>query len=249
MTGPLFDQSALALRRKRAERLGPDLFIHDRAFEEMLERLAVIRRPFHSALTVGWPVNHWRSRLEGRVATVTGVDDQFAFSRLSPGQFDLCVAIGFLDTVDDLPLALTLLRHALAPDGLLIGVLPGGETLPRLRAAMRAADERIGAAAPHVHPRIEAGALAMLLTRAQFIDPVVDVERIDVSYRDLDALVRDLRRMAATNVLSARSRSAISADARAAAVRAFAADAGHRTVETFELLHFAAWTPRISPHG
>ena len=44
-----------------------------------------------------------------------------------------------------------------------IGAISGGDTLPLLRAAMRAADTPAGAASPHVHPRIEAAALAPLL--------------------------------------------------------------------------------------
>src|SRR4029079_3661580 len=75
-----------------------------------------------------------------------------------PGIYDLVVAIGTLDTVNDLPLALRLLFAALTEDALLIGAISGGETLPKLRAAMRTADAVTGAASPHVHPRIEASA-------------------------------------------------------------------------------------------
>jgi hypothetical protein len=50
--------------------------------------------------------------------------------------------------------------------------------------------------------------------------------------------------MGATNILNARPR-LIGRAGRAAAIRDFAdAGDGTRTVETFELLHFAAWTPR-----
>jgi hypothetical protein len=70
---------------------------------------------------------------------------------------------------------------------------------------------------------------------------VVDVDRIPVSYGSLDRLVSDLRAMAATSVLQSRARF-ISRRALAAARRAFAdAGDGARTVETFEILHFAAW--------
>jgi NADH dehydrogenase [ubiquinone] 1 alpha subcomplex assembly factor 5 len=64
-----------------------------------------------------------------------------------------------------------------------------------------------------------------------------------VSYASLERLVADLRAMGATNILSARPR-LIGRAGRAAAIGAFAnAGDGARTVETFELLHFAAWTP------
>jgi len=161
-------------------------------------------------------------------------------------RYDLVLAIGTLDTVNDLPLALRLIRHAMVPDGLFIGALSGGDTLPQLRAAMRAADALSGGAAPHVHPRIEPSALSPLLADAGFIRPVVDLDRIEARYRSLDRLVADLRGMGATNLLHGRP-APLSREEFCAARRAFSeAGDGQRTAETFEIIHFAAWTP---PNG
>ena len=126
--------------------------------------------------------------------------------------------------------------------------MSGGDTLPQLRSAMRAADLVMGIASPHVHPRIEASAIAPLLSHAGFVTPVVDVDRAQVSYTSFEDLITDLRKMGATNLLSARSRQSLSKPALAAARQRFAAAAdGSRTVETFEILHFAAWTPPAFP--
>ena len=115
---------------------------------------------------------------------------------------------------------------------------------------MRAADLVTGIASPHVHPRIEASALAPLLSHAGFVMPVVDVDRAQVSYASLDRVIADLRRMGATNLLSARSRQNLLKSALAAARQCFTdAGNGSRTVETFEILHFAAWTPPGSLEG
>ena len=146
--------------------------------------------------------------------------------------------------VEDLPGYLRLLRSRLRPDSLLIGAFPGGNTLPQLRAAMRAGDAVAATAAPHVHPRVEAAALGHLLTAAGFVMPVVDVDRVRVAYESLDKLVSDLRGMAATNVLRARPRRLSPAALAAARSQFRSASIGSRTVETFELLHFAAWTPQ-----
>ena len=54
--------------------------------------------------------------------------------------YDLVLAVGTLDTVNDLPLALRLIRGSMATTRLFIGAMSGGDTLPKLRAAMRAAD-------------------------------------------------------------------------------------------------------------
>lgn len=257
MTKAIFDVQLRALRRDRAWRSGPQLFLLDRAFDDCLERLALVERKFRSALLIGCPDPGWRRRLGPLVDAVEIIEPGPLFARAAGAQvvvedrfeaparaFDLIVAIGTLDTVNDLPRALRSIRAALKNDSLLIGALAGGDGLPQLRRAMHAADQASGSASPRVHPRIEAAALARLLAACGLINPVVDVDRVRVSYESLDRLVGDLRGMAATNILAARARQPLSRIARSAAAAAFrAAGDGSRTVETFELLHFAAWTP------
>lgn len=257
MQPQLFDMRARAQRRDRAFRRGPVLFAHERAFADILERVADVRRGFASALLVGAPDPGWPDRLRQYCGDVTVVDPGAAFAAAAdgmqvaedsldrePGSFDLCVAIGTLDTVNDLPGALLRLRLLLKPDSLLIGAMAGGDTMPRLRQAMRAADAVAGSASPHIHPRVEPAALAQLLTAAGFAMPVVDVERLSVSYAGLRKLVADLRGMGATNVLSARPRAPVGRDALNAAEKDFLRGSkGDRTVETFEILHFAGWSP------
>lgn len=259
MTGPPepFDMRLRSRRRDRAFRTGPALFLHDRAFADILERLEQVNRRFSRALLVGAPDPAWLPALQKVAGDVTAVDPgaQFAVQSgglhanedeldLEPGSFDLAIAIGTLDTVNDLPGALLRLRFLLKPDSLLIGAISGGDTLPRLRQAMRAADTVMGAAAPHVHPRIEPAALAQLLLSAGFEMPVVDLDRVSVGYRDMRQLVIDLRAMGATNVLRQRSKVPLKRAAFEAASQDFAAgQQDGRTIETFEILHFAAWSP------
>jgi NADH dehydrogenase [ubiquinone] 1 alpha subcomplex assembly factor 5 len=253
----LFDMELRALRRDRAARSGPALFLHERVFADCLDRIALLRRRFERGMLIGCPDPQWPGRLGEFVDQVSTRDPGPLFAAAaggstivedywepSAGAFGLVLAVGTLDTVNDLQLALQLMRHAMGEHALLIGALSGGETLPVLRRAMRAADLAAGAAAPHVHPRIEPSALAGLLGQAGFANAVVDVDRVPVSYPSLQRLVRGLRAMGATNSLLSRPRF-IGKDSRAAAIRAFAdAGAGSRTEETFEILHFAAWTPR-----
>ena len=248
MAADLFDQKQRALRRERALRRGPELFLHERAFEDILERLALVQRRFSAALLIGSLGPDWRERLLQCADSVTVAPDDLM--ALKPGSYDLCVAVGELDTAVDLPQALLTVRFALQADSLLIGALPGGDSLPALRSAMRAADEQMGAATPHVHPRIEPAGLTSLLTSAGFTMPVVDVDRVQASYRSFADLVRDLRSMGATNILKARSRRPLTRAAADAAASQFMADAvDGRTTEAFELLHFAAWTLNAPPNG
>jgi len=188
-----------ALRRDRAARSGPELFLHERAFADCLDRISMVGRRFESGLLIGCPDAQWLERLGEFVNQVTARDPGPLFASAygggaivedhwdpSSSAYDLVLAVGTLDTVNDLSLALQLIRHAMSQRALLIGAMSGGETLPELRRAMRAADEAAGGAAPHVHPRVEPAALAGLLTEAGFTNAVVDVDRVPVSYPSLE---------------------------------------------------------------
>lgn len=253
----LFDMQLRAQRRDRAKRSGVEPFLLERAFDDCIDRISLIQRRFRQALLIGCPVPEWRGRLGEFADRIDVADPGPLFAAASGGDvlvedawqpeqhaYDLVVAIGTFDTVNDLPRALIGVRWALEPNALLLGAMSGGDTVPRLRAAMRAADRASQAASPHVHPRIEASALAPLLSNAGFLNPVVDIDRVSVSYRSLHHLVADLRRMAATNVLARRSRRPLSRSSYAAAAADFCAGGdGERTTETFEILHFAGWSP------
>jgi len=253
----LFDMNQRELRRDRAARLGPERFLFERTFSDTLERIGIVQRRFRSALLLGCPDPSWPARLSDIVDQVSVLDPGPLFAhavggsravedadRLGSKDFDLCVAIGTLDTVNDLPLALANIFAALRSDSLLIGAISGGDTLPILRAAMRAADAASGMATPHVHPRIDGPSLCGLLANIGFLNPVVDIDRVQTAYSSLNSLVVDLRSMAATNILTDRSRTSLNRPAVNAASASFN-DAGNRgrTIETFEILHFAGWTP------
>lgn len=252
----MFDSRLRGLRRDRAFRLGPELFLHERAFADILDRLSLVQRRFERALLVACPDPGWSKRLESAADAVEVIEPGPLFAKAAGGtcadedkmqietcSFDLCVAVGTLDSVNDLPSALRTVGQALRPDSLFIGAFAGGDSLPQLRAAMRAADQEMGAASPHVHPRIDGPTLAALLSASGFVMPVVDVDKVEVAYSSLRDLVRDLRAMGATNVLEARSTTPLTRPAALAAADHFARSGqGGRILERFELLHFAAWT-------
>ena len=231
-------------------------FLAERCAEDLIERLGDVRRRFAHGLLVGALDASWPERLRAKADRVSVIDPQARLATRASGSgadeaalpfetdaFDLVVAAGTLDTADDLPGALVEFGRVLKPDGLLIGALPAAGSLPRLRAAMLAADAAAGGAAPRLHPSLDARTMGDLLGRAGFVLTVVDVDRLDVGYGGLPALVRDLRAHAATNVLARRSRRPLGRSALAAAEGAFA-ESGRdgRTYERFELLHFSGWT-------
>lgn len=240
MSAPIFDQSLRRLRRARAASIAGDRFLHDRAFDDCLDRLVDIRTPVPAALIAGPANERWIPALAAALpgASITAGNDDL--SLMKPGSFDLCLSIGELETSDDLATDAFILSRLLAPGGLLLGAIVGGNSLPRLRSAMLAADRAAGGAAPRIHPTIDGPSLSALLGSVGLVEPVVDVDRLDVSYASLDRLVEDLRAAGCTNILAQRSRRPLTRNDLATARDAFmAGDA--RAVERFELLHFTAW--------
>ncbi|MCJ8191759.1 methyltransferase domain-containing protein [Sphingomicrobium aestuariivivum] len=253
----LFDSDLRLKRRDRSWRMGPPAFLAERIIEDMVDRLGAMNRRFDRALVVGTlagpaidrfkPFAERLDRVDpsALVAGATGAEPRSEDSLDDVGAYDLVIALGTLDTVEALPEALMRFRLLLKPDSPLIGVMSGGETLPLLRQAMHAADNASGRHSPHLHPRIQPAALAGLLAEAGLQMPVVDIDRVRLSYRDLSSLVADLRALGATNVLAERDKRPLGRAALAAAAQAFtsAADDRGRSIETFELLHFLGWTP------
>lgn len=254
MTTELFDRHLRVLRRDRAARIGPDLHLLDRAFDECLDRLRDINRTFDRTLLLGCPSPDWPGHLAPISKSVHVMDPGAIFAEqvdgvqisedrfdFGIGEYDLCIAIGTLDTVNDLPVALGLIGRALRPDAPLIGAFAGGNSLPTLRASLIEAGRQQGRIVARTHPRIEAGSFAQLLAAAGFRMPVVDVDRIRLRYPDLAGLVRDLRSMAATNVLAKRAPPVAKSELRAIREAFLAHTNDGRIEEVVEILHFLAW--------
>lgn len=94
---------------------------------------------------------------------------------------------------DPLP-ALRELRRVLQPEGLILCSSLGPDSLRELRQAFRAVDDE-----PHVHDFLDMHDLGDAMVQAGFADPVLDVERYELHYDDLDTLLRDLRGIGAGN--------------------------------------------------
>ncbi|HWH17013.1 MAG TPA: methyltransferase domain-containing protein [Allosphingosinicella sp.] len=253
-----FDRTLRRLRRDRAtRRFGEADYLHRLAADELLERLDWVKREFREALILGAPDDYAAGKLRERGLAVTSADPGRLFGRqadvqcdedrlpFADNQFDLIFSVGTLDSVNDLPGALALIRRTLRPDGLFLAALTGAGSLPRLRSAMLAADSLEGAASPHIHPQIDVRAAGDLLIRAGFALPVADAHGVTVRYSGLPRLVADLRAMGATNILASRSRSPIGRLGYAAAIADFAdaAEPDGKTPERFEILHLIGWAP------
>jgi len=249
----LFDRPLLRARQHRALRGGAATFLLDRVAEDAAERLQAVLREFKSAADVGTPGDQLRSALAGRFGQLARIDLPDIESEplaLQPEQLDLAVSALAFQFVNDLPGVLAQIRRALKPDGFLLAAMIGGDTLTELRQSFAAAEAELeGGVSPRVAPFVDLRDVGSLLQRAKFALPVTDVDRIVVRYASAFALMADLRRMGASNVLVERRRTPTR---RATLVRMAQiysdrfADPDGRIRATFDVIWLSGWAPHES---
>ena len=249
----LFDRPLLRARQGRAVRGGAATFLLDRIAEDAAERLQAVLREFKSAADIGTSGDQLRNALAGRFGQLARIDLPDIESEplaLQPEQLDLAVSALAFQFVNDLPGVLAQIRRALKPDGFLLAAMIGGDTLTELRQSFAAAEAELeGGASPRVAPFVDLRDVGSLLQRAKFALPVTDVDRIVVRYASAFALMADLQRMGATNVLVERRRNPTR---RATLVRMAQiygerfADSDGRIRATFDVIWLSGWAPHES---
>lgn len=161
--------------------------------------------------------------------------------------FDAVVSAGSLQWVNDLPGLLVQIRHVLRPDGLLLAAFPGGDTLIELRQALLAAELDVSdGASPRVAPFVDVRDLGALLQRAGFVLPVVDVDRVVLTYPDPLQLLREIRHAGEANLLRGRGQKPLSRRVLARTFERYAAehvDHRGRLQVTVDLLFATGWSP------
>jgi SAM-dependent methyltransferase len=249
----LFDRALLRVRQSRALKLDPATFLLDRIAEDLAERLQAVVRKFDQGADIGTVGEAVRNTLTGHVGTLVHVDLPEVESdglALAPESLDLAVSALALQFVNDLPGVLTQIRRALKPDGLLLAAMIGGDTLTELRQSFAAAEAELeSGVSPRVAPFADLRDIGALLQRAGFALPVTDVDRIVVRYDSAFALMQDLRRMGATNILVERRRT----PTRRATLLRMAqiygerfADPDGRIRATFDVIWLSGWAPHES---
>lgn len=264
----VFDIAALHRQRhRRAATVMADDFLLREMADRLVERLADIKRTFPRVLDLG--ARHGvlgRALAAAAPATeILATDPTPALVHHAPGRrvaaslellpfadasVDAVVSSGSLHAVNDLPGTLVQLRRVLKPDGLLLAALVGGDTLVELRRALMAAEiEVTGGASPRVAPFVDVRDLGALLQRAGFALPVVDVDRITLTYAEPLSLLQELRRGGEANVLTERSRRPLSRAVLMRMAERYLADdrdARGRIKVTVDVLFAAGWAPHAS---
>jgi SAM-dependent methyltransferase len=211
----LFDAARLRAKADRAKNLNqPDAdFLVRHVADELADRLSVTNRTFLLAADLFSPSPALAERimnLRPEINLYRRTDEE-GHSRadfgLPAGSLDLVVSAFGLHRCNDLPGALLQIRRALKPDGLFMAAIPGDGTLAEFRAALISAETALtGGASLRFDPFADVRQAGQLLQRAGFALPVTDTEKLVLRYRDVEAIVRDLRANGAGNVLAGRMR-------------------------------------------
>ncbi len=196
-------------------------FVHDEARRRLLDRLDGLKIESGTIVDLGSALGQSAAELSRKFpdARVVAFDSSPEMLKHSvPGEYARLagdvVRLPFPDRSIDLLFANLVLpwampdalfaeaKRVLSSTGVILFSTLGPDSLNELRRAWALADEAV-----HVHAFFDVQTLGDLVQHAQLEEPVLDVDRIQVSYGELSAVIRDLRACGATNTAGGRRRS------------------------------------------
>jgi malonyl-CoA O-methyltransferase len=247
------DKRATRRAFDRAQDFDSACFIHDTARERLLERLELVNLAPRTVLDLGCATGRGAAALAARYAgaRVLAVDASTGMLRAAAERHGGSVAVVGGDA-ELLPLrshSIDLLfanlvlpwcrpdivfaeaARVLAPGGVLLFATLGPDSLAEIRRAFAAADSGI-----HVHAAFDMHDLGDLAMKAGLAEPVLDVDRLTVTYAEPAALWRDLKAVAAGNVAGGRRRALMGRGRWSRVEHALAPRLGERFSVTVELI-------------
>jgi malonyl-CoA O-methyltransferase len=218
---------ARAARRAFDRALGFDAacFVHDETRRRLLERLDLVRLAPRVAVDLGCATGRGAFALAERYpgARVLAVDSSAAMLRAARARCSSIPAITALGgDAQRLPLRPQSVQlilanlvlpwcrpqaffaeaaRALETGGVLLFATLGPDSLAEVRRAWGAVDSAL-----HVHAAFDMHDVGDLAVAAGLAEPVLDVDRVEVTYGSVASLVRDLRACGAVNVAAGRRR-------------------------------------------
>ncbi len=127
---------------------------------------------------------------------ITKSDIDIDFWTPQENEFDLIISNFYLNICEDLKTILSKIMRSLLPNGFLLATLPSPENFSLLRSAMMKTDMQLYGgtynrfnSAPELHNIID------LLKKNNFKIPLVDYETIDLTYKQFNKLLYDVRSM------------------------------------------------------
>lgn len=202
-------------------------FLHRLSMQRLVERFATLKGEFERGLIVGAFGSLWQNIVRDipNAAAMVGMwinadltdsmarrdandcqrvvfEDEMMVFR--PSSFDIVCSVMHWHLVNDFPGVLIQAYKALKPGGVLLANFPAGRTLASYRdILMKAENDAMAGASQRIAPFIDVKDAGHLLQRAGFADPLTDIDRITIKYRQPSNIHRDLRGMGQSNVLKA----------------------------------------------
>ena len=140
---------------------------------------------------------YW-ARLRRRCGFIVGDAESLP---LADASVDMIFSNLTVQWCNDLPRVFAEFKRVLAPGGMLLFTTFGPDTLRELRESWRDVD-----GFSHVNGFFDMHDIGDALLHAQFAEPVMDVERLTMTYPDVMTLMRDLKQLGAHNVTQHRNR-------------------------------------------
>lgn len=210
------------------------------------------------ALDLAWPMLRtavpqaapWHARLASSILRKTqpplGAQADMASLPFRNAAFELVWSNLALHWLDDPAPAIRETQRALAVDGLFMFSALGPDTLIELREAFAAAGVTPGQKdAWHVKRFIDLHDIGDVLVGAGFTTPVMDMEKITLTYESLDGLFADLRNTGSLNAMLGRPRGLLGKETLARVKQAYEARRARRPdarlPATFEVIYGHAW--------
>ena len=239
-----------------------------RVREELLSRLDYVKLEPTAVLDLGAGTGHATLALKRRypASTVLAIDlaesmlrearrRQSLFRRfqrvcadagalpLRTGTLDLVYSSLMLQWCDVPDGVFSECRRVLRPGGLFSFTTFGPDTLVELRRAWAAADHD----GVHVSRFLDMHDVGDALVRSGFAEPVMDVDRVTLTYAEVRDLMRDLKAIGAHNAASGRRRGLTGKSTFARMVDAYERERRDgRLPATYEVVYGHAWAPATS---
>jgi len=151
---------------------------------------------------------------------------------------DLVIAHFAMHWLNDIPQFFAEIRRILKPEGILLFTTLGPDTFSEVRAAWQQVDNHL-----HVHEFIDMHDVGDMLLAAELRDPVMDMEKLVVNYRDIQQFYADMRGQGITNVAENRQQGLTTPRQLSRFERAFQTDQGFPV--TYEILYGHAWGAQV----
>jgi malonyl-CoA O-methyltransferase len=162
---------------------------------------------------------------------------------LRDGSIDWCISNLMLPWCDPPDAVFREVRRVLRPGGLFTFTTFGPDSLTELRCAWSKIDSD-----EHVHRFIDMHDLGDALLRSGFAEPVMDVERIVLTYPSADQLMVELKNSGSVTATVARVRHVGSKSKLNALKRAYDSNDQGRVSATFEVIFGHAWNSEHESH-